>query len=196
MPNIHELIDNVALQISEKSNGRVWFSKLDLKNAYSQLKLCDQTSKQCNFSIVGGETTGTYRFLTGFYGLGEMPSEFQRVVDSLLKNIPFTNCYIGDILVASRGSLKEHKSIVYKILSILDENNMAVKWGKCAFFKSDIEWLGFKISGDGVRPLVGKAGAIKNLPAPKNISELRSFFCSINQYVKFVPNLSTLSSPL
>ena len=25
---------------------------------------------------------------------------------------------------------------------------MAVKWGKCAFFMSDIEWLGFKISGD------------------------------------------------
>ena len=60
MPNIHELIDNVALQFSEKSNGQVWFSNLDLKNAYSQLKLCDQMSKQCNFSIVGGETTGTY----------------------------------------------------------------------------------------------------------------------------------------
>ena len=154
------------------------------------------SSKQCNYSIVGGETTGTYRFLTGFYGLGNMPNEFQRVMDSLLKNIPFTNCYIDDILVASRGSLEEHKSIVYKILSILDQKNMAVKWGKCAFFKSDIEWLGFKISGDGVRPLVDKANAIKNLPTPKNISELRSFFGSINQYVKFVPNLSTLSSPL
>ena len=196
MPNIHELIDNVALQISEKPNGRVWFSNLDLKKAYSQLKLCDQTSKQCNFSIVGGEATGTYQFLTGFYGLGDMPNEFQRVMDSLLKNIPFTNCYIDDSLVASRGSLEEHKSIMYKILSILDKNNMAVKWGKCAFFKSDIEWLGFKISGDGVRPLVGKADAIKILPTPKNISELRSFFGSINQYVKFVPNLSTLSSPL
>ena len=178
MPNIHELIDNVALQISEKSNGRVWFSNLDLKN------------------IVGGETTGTYQFLAGFYGLGDMPNEFQRVMDSLLENIPFTNCYIDDILVASRGSLEKHKSIVYKNLSILDTNNMAVKWGKCAFFKCDIEWIGFKISGDGVRPLVGKADAIKNLPTPKNISELRSFFGSINQYVKFVPNLSTLSSNL
>ena len=125
-----------------------------------------------------------------------MPNEFQRVMDSLLKNIPFSNFYIDDILVASRGSLEEHKSIVYKILSILDKNNMAVKWGKCAFFKPDFEWLGFKISGDGVRPLVGKADAIKNLPTPKNISELCSFFGSINQYVKFFPNLSTLSSPL
>ena len=190
----NELIDNVALQISEKPNGRVWFSNLDLKNAYSQLQLCNQTSKQCNFSKLGGKTTVTYRFLTGFYGLGDMPNEFQRVMDSMLKNLqivkncyPFTNCYIDDILVASRGSLEERKSIVYKILSILDNNKMAVKWGKCAFFKSDIEWLGFKISGNGVRPLVGKADAIKkNLPTPKNISELRSFFGSINQYVKFV----------
>ena len=166
MPNIHELINNVALQISEKSNGRLWFSNLDLKNAYSQLKLCEQTSKQCIFRIVGGETTGTYQFLTGFYGLGNMPNEFQRVMDSLWKSIPFTNCNIEDILVASRGSLEEHKSIVYKILSILDKNSMAVKWGKCAFFKSDVKWLGFKISGDGVRPLVGKADAIKNLPTP------------------------------
>ena len=115
MPNIHELIDNVDLQISEKSNGRVWFSNLDLKNAYSQLKLCKQTSEQCNFIIVGGKTTGTYRFLTGFYGLGDMPNEFQRVMDSLMKSIPFTNCYIDDILVASRESLEEHKAIVYKL---------------------------------------------------------------------------------
>ena len=100
MPIIHELIDNVALQIREKSNGKVWFSKLDLKNAYSQLKLCDQTSKQCNFSIVGCETTGTYRFLTGFYGLGDMTNEIQRVMDLLLKNISLTNCYIDDILLA------------------------------------------------------------------------------------------------
>ena len=70
---------------------------------------------------------------------------------------------------------------------------MAVKWRN---FKSEIEWLGFKTSGAGVQPLIGKADAIKNLPIPTNISELRSFFGSINQYVKFVPNLSTLNSPL
>ena len=126
MPNIHELKDNVALQISEKTNGQVWFSNLNLKNAYSQLKLCEKTSKQCNFSIVGGETTGN-QFLTAFYGLGYMPNEFKRVIDSLLKNIPFTKCYLDDIMVASKGSLEEHKAIVYKISTILNKNNMLVK---------------------------------------------------------------------
>ena len=115
MPNIHELIDNLALQLSNKYSGEVWFSNLDLKNAYSQLQLCTDTSKQCNFNIVGGETTGTYRFLTGFYGLGDMPNQFQRVMDSLLKDIPFTNYYIDDISIASKGSLNEHRAILTKI---------------------------------------------------------------------------------
>ena len=126
----------MALKISEKTNGQVWFSNLDLKNAYSQLKVCEKTSKQCLFSIVGGKTTGTYLFLTGFYGLIDIPNEFQRVMDSVLKNKPFTNCYIDDILVASKGSLKEHKATIHKILTILDKNNMGLNWGKCASSES------------------------------------------------------------
>ena len=196
MPYIHELIDNIALQLSSKESGEVWFSSLDLKDAYSQLQLRTDTSKQCNFSFVEGETPGTYRFPTGFYGLGDMPNEFQRVMDSLLKGIPFTNCYIDDILIASKGSLNEDKAILSKILNILDNKNMAVKWEKCAFFQKKIEWLGFKIPNSGAKLLVGKSDSIKSLANPKNISELRSFFASINQYMKFVPNLSSLSSPL
>ena len=40
MPYIDKLIDNVAIQVSEKSSSTVWFSNLDLKNKYSYFKLC------------------------------------------------------------------------------------------------------------------------------------------------------------
>ena len=197
MPNIHELVDNVAAQISNNSAGEVWFTNLDLKNAYSQLSLDNFASSQCNFSLVGGDITSTYQFLTGFYGLGDMPNEFQRVMDSTLGKIPFTNCYLDDILVASKGSFNDHKKkIVYKILSTLDSYNFAVKWSKCKFFQKKIEWLGFKISKSGIAPLFDKTKAIKDIPIPKNLKELRSFFGSTNQYIKFVPNLASLGSPL
>ena len=127
MPNIHELVDNVAAQIANDSVGEVWFTNLDLKNAYSQLSLDKFTSNQCNFSIVGGNITGTYQFLTGFHGLGDMPNEFQRVMDSTLGSIPFTNCYLDDILIASKGTFLDHKNIMLKILATLDEYNFAVK---------------------------------------------------------------------
>ena len=74
---------------------------------------------------------------------------------------------------------------------------MAVKWERVFFFfQKAVEWLGFRISNKGVKLLVGKSDSIKNLTNPMNISELRLFFCSIKQYMKFVPNLSTLSAPL
>ena len=161
-----------------------------------RLSLDNFTSSQCSFSLVGGDITGTYQFLTGFYGLGDMPNEFQRVMDSTLGNILFTSCYLDDILVASKGSFIDHKKIVYKILSTLDSYNFAVKWSKCKFFQKEIEWLGFKISKSGIAPLIDKTKAIKDIPIPKILKELRSFFGSTNQYIKFVPNLASLGSPL
>ena len=75
MPNIHELNVNIAFQISNQNSGEVWLGNLELKNAYIQLQLCNDTSKQCSFSFVGGETTGKYQLLTRFYGLGDMPNK-------------------------------------------------------------------------------------------------------------------------
>ena len=137
MPNTHELVDNVASQNSNDSAGEVWFTNLDLKNAYSQLSLDNFTSSQCTFSLVGGDITGTFQFLTGFHGLGDMPNEFQRVMDSTLGNNPFINSYLDEILVASKGSFNDHKKIVYKILYNLDSYNIAVKWAKCKFFQKE-----------------------------------------------------------
>ena len=144
MTNIHELVDNAAAQFYNNSAGEVWFTNLDLKNAYSQLSLDNFTSNQCNFSLVGGNIRGTYQFLTGFYRLGDTPNEFQRVMDSTIGNIPCTNCYLDDILVASKGSFIDHKKIVYKSLSTLDSYNFAVKWSKCKFFQKKLTGLVLK----------------------------------------------------
>ena len=40
---------------------------------------------------------------------------------------PVTNCYKDDIVVASKGPWEEHKATVFKSLTTLDKNNMAVK---------------------------------------------------------------------
>ena len=63
-------MDNIAQSISESSHGNeVYFSTIDLRYAYSQLPLDGATTKHCKFNIIGGQATGTHRFLTGFYGL-------------------------------------------------------------------------------------------------------------------------------
>ena len=86
MPKVDELIDGVSEIVTENKEGTLYFTVLDLKYAYSQLKLTADTAKQCNFNIVGRKATGTYRFPTGFYGLADMPAELQKAMNSSINH--------------------------------------------------------------------------------------------------------------
>ena len=78
MPNIDKLIDKIQQNLNTNaSQETAYFSTLALKYAYSQLNLDPETARHCNFIIISREGTGTYRFITGFYGLTDMPAAFQ-----------------------------------------------------------------------------------------------------------------------
>ena len=98
MPNIHELIDSAAQIITKDVSGKVWFTSLELKYAFSRLPLASVTSSHCNFNTLCGDATGTYRFKTGFYGLTDMPTEFQKAMDCTLQGLEGVICYLDDIL--------------------------------------------------------------------------------------------------
>ena len=112
MQSINHLIDAVTLYISErqKSPGTYWFSKIDLKYAYSQIPLDELIAKHCNFSILGGRATGTYRFINGFYGLTDMPATFLKTIDKKLEGIESKLAFLDDILVITKGTINEHEN--------------------------------------------------------------------------------------
>ena len=63
MPNIDTLIESISQQISAPASQNItYFSTIDLKYAYSQLNLDTNTANHCNFNIISGDMTGTYRF--------------------------------------------------------------------------------------------------------------------------------------
>ena len=196
MPNIEELMDIVGQTISERKQGDVFFTTMDLTYAYGQLPLNENTSKHCNFSLVGGRSTGTYRFKTGFYGLTTMPAEFQRVMHAILAEFPCAHAFIDDILVISKGTKIEHIALVEKILTKLDKENMALKLEKCQFAKNTCEWLGHRITKSGITPMVRKTDPIDKLTAPKTLSQLKSFMGSIHSLHKYLPALAETSAPL
>ena len=111
MQSIDHLVDSVALCISERRNipGHYLFSKIDLKYAYSQIALDENIQKHCNFNILGGRATGTYRFINSFYGLADMPATFQKTIDKTLQIIKTKFAYLDDILVLTKGNLQDHE---------------------------------------------------------------------------------------
>ena len=134
MPKVDELIDGVSQIITENKNSTLYFALLDSKYVYSQLKLAADTVKQSNFNIVGAKATGTYKFLTGFYGLADMPAEFQKAMDRTNYHAKNTFCFLDHIFIGSKGNESEHENLVETVPKKLNDENLALKISKCEFF--------------------------------------------------------------
>ena len=99
MPNIDTLIESISQQITAPASQKTpYFSKFESKYAFSQLTLDSNTWNHCNFNITCGNTTSTYRFQTEFYGLADMPAEFQKAMDKTLIGLKNNYCFLDDIL--------------------------------------------------------------------------------------------------
>ena len=164
--------------------------------AYGQIPLDESTAKHCNFQIIGGKSISTYRFVTGHYGLTIMPTEFQKVMDITLVNMDSTFVYIDDILIVTKGEKSVHMQNVRDVLEVLDKANLQLKADKCKIACTETEWLGYKLSGEGVAPINGKMQGISERLRPNNLKELRSFLGAVNQLNKFVPDLANLCAPI
>ena len=149
-----------------------------------------ETAKHCNFNIIGGQATGTYRFNTGFYGLTDMPAEFQKAIDITLANLTNTFSFLDDLIIVTKGGIQNHKEKLLKCLDKLEEEKLAINLEKCHFAKTKISWLGYEINKNGIKPIVSKTQAILNLQQPTTQKQLKSFLGSIHHLTKFIPNLA------
>ena len=102
--------------------------------------------------------------------------------------------YLDDILVAGRTE-QEHLMNLTKVLECLHLAGMKLRKEKCAFCLPQVEYLGYVISEEGLRPSSSKIKAIMDAPEPSSLSELKSFFGLVNYYAKFLPNSATTLAP-
>ena len=150
-------MDSISQHLTKTQDGeQAYFSTLDLKYAYSQFQLHKHTAKHCNVNIICGEATGTYRFRTGFYGLTDMPAEFQKAMDYTLVGLQNTYCFPDNKIIVSTGSESDHLSYVTKFVKKLDEDNLGIILQKRLFAKREIEWPGYKITQTGISSLETK----------------------------------------
>ena len=101
-------------------------------------------------------------------------------------------CYIDDILITGPTD-QVHLQNLRAVLKKLKEHDNRAKLAKCAIMKSSVQYLGHKVSAEGLQPLESKTDAIVRAPEPQNLQQLRGL---LNYYSKFIPNLTTMTKPL
>ena len=180
-------IDDVLASMT----GAKVFSKLDLSHAYLQLQLEEESKELVTIST----HKGLFRYNRLPFGVAAAPAIFQRTMEGIFQDIPHVQVYIDDILVAD-SSREEHMETLARVLSRLQQVGAKLKKEKCRFMMSSVEYLGFHISGEGIRPTHEKRQAILSAPAPCDVTQLKSFIGLVNYYSKFLPCLADTLAPL
>ena len=113
------------------------FTKIDLSNAFNQLKVDESSSKYLTINT----TKGLFQRTRLPYGIKTAPLMFQNVMDQVLHGIPGVCCYIDDILITA-NSEAEHLQRLETVLQRLESHGIRAKQAKCSFMMSDVDYLG------------------------------------------------------
>ncbi|GFU16285.1 transposon Tf2-12 polyprotein, partial [Nephila pilipes] len=96
-------------------------------------------------------------------------------------------CYLDDILIASKDDA-QHISHLRQVFQRLQDAGLVIKVAKCKFSQSEVNFLGHRISFNGIEPTKERIKVIEDFKLPETIKELRRFLGIINFYHRFIPN--------
>ncbi|MCO5580537.1 hypothetical protein L7F22_034405 [Adiantum nelumboides] len=184
VPRIEDLFD--------KLQGLTYFSRIDLKSGYHQIRIVNEDILKTAFCT----TFGLYEYLVMPFGLTNAPATFNRMMERIFRaHRNFTGVFFDDVIIDSK-SMEEHKKHLQVIFQALRDNKLFINQKKSAFFLQEIQYLGHIISKSGIRMDPSKLEVIKEWPNSRNLHELRSFIGMCAYYRRFIEKFSLIVGPL
>lgn len=132
----------------DKLHGKKFFSKLDLKDSFHQIKIHSEFTKYFAFATPSGQ----YEYLRLPFGFSEAPAEFQKRTLHIFNDLIRENkvlIYIDDLLIESVG-IEESLLVLKRMLIRLKEYGLELNLSNCSFLKRKIEYLGYLITENGI----------------------------------------------
>lgn len=184
LPRIEDIIDQCA--------HKEIFSSMDFSQGFHQIPMeeahCERTAFSCHL--------GSFEYIMMPMGLRNSPRTFQSVMDRFKKNLRAQIfAYLDDIIVPSDNQ-DNHIRDLDEVLLNIRKMNMKLKPEKCQFGLTEITFLGFVLSKDGIRPNPKKVSAIEKFPVPKTVTDVKSFIGAASFFRKFIENFSHVAEPL
>lgn len=183
IPAVDEILQNL--------NRSSVFSKLDLKLAFHQIELSEQSRSITTFVT----HKGLFRYKRLMFGVSCAPEMYQRIISQALQGCTGVRNIFDDIIVHGETKM-EHDRNLKGLLHRLREKGLTLNLDKCQFDLSEIGFMGHLLSARGIGPDKSKIEAVTKVRRPETVPVMRSFLGLVNFCARFIPDLGTLSEPL
>jgi hypothetical protein len=164
LPRIEDLMDHL--------HDVVYFTKMDLTMGYHQVRMHSMDTWKTAFKT----KFGLFEWLVMPFGLTNAPTTFMRLINDVFHPLlgKIVVIYLDDILIFSR-SWEEHMQHVCQVLELLRTHKLQVKEKKSFFGQKFVQYLGFIVDMEGIRPDPTKVQALAQWPMPTSTLQLKSF---------------------
>ena len=172
--------------------GSTIFSSLDLKDGFYQLPLDKASRHMTSFTV---PPLGQFMFCRSPMGIKSSPAQLQRMMELAMKGLDNVIVYFDDLLIHSK-SHDQHRVHLQAVFDRLRATNLKLKVAKCHFGCTNVEYLGFRLTPQGILPGKDKLKCVRDALPPRNVHEVRQFLGLANFFRSHVRNFASISAPL
>jgi RNase H-like domain found in reverse transcriptase/Reverse transcriptase (RNA-dependent DNA polymerase)/Integrase zinc binding domain len=167
---------------------------LDLSMGYYHIPLDKEAQELCTTILPWGK----FSYAKLPMGLCNSPDIFQAVMNDLLGDLSYVLVYLDDILILNTKdeTTDDHLRKIEEVLARLENVGFAVNLRKSFFMQKELDYLGYTLTPNGIRPQTKKVEAISRIMSPTNKRQLRRFLGMVNYYRDMWRGRSHVLAPL
>lgn len=189
LPIMEDILPNLA-------NAKL-FSKLDLTDAYWHVHLDEESSLLTTFQT----PYGRYRWKRLPFGTCVSSELFQKRLNIALEGLHGVIGVSEDIVIYGSGHTTEEASVDHdkNLIELLNRcRSIGIKLNKekAEIRKTEITFLGHRITSEGLKIDPEKVKAVLDMPKPSNVEDVRRLCGFVNYLSKFLPCLSQTLEPI
>ena len=192
---IDDILDTIGERTTKKGRPLKYLTTLDMCSGYYQIVLEKGSREYTAFSF-NGKHLQYCRMPQGFRNsAGIFCQLMNKILGKFTGPDGYVSIYLDDILITS-CSFEEHMEHIETVLQTFIEHNLKLSPKKTHLLRESIDFLGYKLSTNGLKVSDKHVAVIKEWPKPSSVKELRGWLGVCNYNRRFIKNIGDLTAPL
>ena len=118
-------------------------------------------------------------------------------MDRVLAGLHWETCLFNlDDSIVFSSTWEEHLARFRQVFERLRHAKLKLGADKCTFAAKEVNYLGHRVTEEGLLPDSSLLATIREIPPPKTATEVRSFLGLASYYRCYVKNFAAIASPL